>query len=55
MDWIEQLFGVSPDGGSGALEFVYYAVVAFAIGVVVRWRVMRRRDRSSSSTPPEGR
>jgi hypothetical protein len=51
MDWIEQLLGVSPDGGSGALEFVYLAVVAFAIGVVVRWRVLRRRNRSSRSSP----
>jgi hypothetical protein len=55
MDWIEQLLGVSPDGGSGALELVYYAVFAFAIVVLVRWRVMRRRSRSSESTPPDGR
>jgi hypothetical protein len=54
MDWIEQLFGVSPDGGSGALELVYYAVFAFAIVVLVRWRVIRRRNRSSESTPPDG-
>ncbi|HSR94224.1 MAG TPA: hypothetical protein VLK56_05110 [Solirubrobacterales bacterium] len=53
MDWIEQLFGVSPDGGSGALELVYYAVFAFAIVVIVRWRVVRRRSRSSSA-PPDG-
>lgn len=43
MDWIEQLLGVSPDGGSGALEAVYYVVLAFGVGVFVRWRVMRRR------------
>jgi hypothetical protein len=55
MDWIEQLLGVSPDGGSGALELVYYAVFAFAIVVIVRRRVMRRRSRSSQSTPPDGR
>jgi hypothetical protein len=53
MDWIEQLLGVSPDGGSGALEFIYLAVAAFAIGVVVRWRV-RRRGRSSGSSPSDG-
>jgi MYXO-CTERM domain-containing protein len=46
MDWIEQLLGVSPDGGSGALEFVYLAVMAFGLGVVVRWR-LRRRNHSS--------
>lgn len=54
MDWIEQLLGVSPDGGNGALELVYYAVFAFAIVALVRWRVMRRR-RSTGSTPPDGR
>jgi hypothetical protein len=54
MDWIEQLLGVSPDGGSGALELIYLGVVAFAVGVVVRWRVMRRRSRSSGP-PPAGR
>lgn len=43
MDWIEQLLGVSPDGGSGALEAGYYVAIAFGIGVLVRWRVMRRR------------
>jgi hypothetical protein len=55
MDWIEQLFGVSPDGGSGALEAVYYAVFAFTIVVLVRWRAVRRRNRSPESTPPDGR
>ncbi len=54
MDWIEQLLGVSPDGGSGALEFLYLVVIAFGIGIFVRWRVMRRRDRASGSTPPDG-
>lgn len=48
MDWIEQLLGVSPDGGNGMLELAYYAVFAFAIVVLVRWQVMRRRRRSSA-------
>jgi MYXO-CTERM domain-containing protein len=55
MDWIEQLLGVSPDGGSGALELVYLGVAAFAVGAIVRWRVTRRRSRSSESTPSDGR
>jgi hypothetical protein len=49
MDWIEQLLGVSPDGGSGALEAVYLVVFAFAVGVLVRWRVIRRRRSTSTS------
>ncbi len=55
MDWIEQLLGVSPDGGSGALEIVYLAVAAFAVGVGVRWRVLRRRRRSPETTAPDRR
>ena len=49
MDWIEQLFGVSPDGGSGALEALYIAVVAFGLVAGARWRVLRRRGRASGS------
>jgi hypothetical protein len=46
MDWIEQLLGVSPDGGNGMLELVYYAVLAFGVGMLVRWR-LGKRGRSS--------
>lgn len=55
MDWIERLLHVSPDGGSGTLELLYYAVLAFGAGVFLRRRVLRRRDRPSRSTPPDGR
>ena len=27
MDFIERLFGIAPDGGSGLLEAVYFVVV----------------------------
>ena len=37
MDFIEQWFGVSPDGGSGALEMLYLiAVVVIAGGFLFR-------------------
>ena len=26
MDFIERLFGIAPDGGSGAFEFVLFAI-----------------------------
>jgi hypothetical protein len=55
MDWIEQLLGVSPDGGSGALELLYLAVVAFGVGVFARWRLRRRGRSSDGSTPSDRR
>jgi hypothetical protein len=40
MDWIEQIFHVSPDGGNGALEALYFAVAFVAVvGVVFRRRI----------------
>ncbi len=53
MDWIEQLLHVSPDGGSGALEAIYTAVAACAVGSVAWWRMRRRRDRATDSKDRE--
>jgi len=49
MDFIERIFGVSPDGGSGVFEFLLF-VVPLA-GIAILWAVRRRgrainRDRS---------
>lgn len=42
MDFIEQIFGVSPDGGDGTLELLYIIAALAVIGVIV-WRVAVRR------------
>ena len=43
MDWIEDLFGISPDAGSGTLE----ALLAGAIVAVILGVIFAVRGRSS--------
>ena len=45
MDFIERLFGVAPDGGSGLLEALYFFI---ATGLVAGWALWRRH---AASTP----
>lgn len=35
MDFIEQWFGVSPDGGNGSLEVLWIAAIVIAVAAVV--------------------
>lgn len=39
MDFIERLFGVAPDGGSGWLEVTYLLAAGFIVG----WFLWRRQ------------
>lgn len=39
MDFIEKLFGISPDGGSGAFELLLFAIPIAALC----WLALRRR------------
>jgi hypothetical protein len=44
MNFIEALFGVSPDGGSGVLEFVLFLmpiIAATLVGSIRIWRARR--------------
>ena len=48
MDWIEEVFGVEPDGGNGLLEFAPIVVLAVT-AVVLCLRVARARRRPDVS------
>ncbi len=44
MDWIEKIFGISPDAGSGTLEaLIAGAVVAVILGVIFAVRARGTR------------
>ncbi len=43
MDFIESIFGISPDGGSGSFEFLLFAVPV--AGIVFLWARSRARDK----------
>jgi len=51
MDFIEQLFGFSPDGGNGIFELLLFALPIAGIVTLFAWR--RRRPGSRQNT--EGR
>jgi hypothetical protein len=38
MDFIERIFGLSPDGGSGTLEFLLFAIPIFGAYLIYRAR-----------------
>jgi hypothetical protein len=41
MDFIERLFGVAPDGGSGLLEALYFIVATGLVTCGTLWRRSR--------------
>ena len=43
MDFIERVFGLSPDGGSGWFEFLLFAIPL--AGIAWLWRRRRNRQR----------
>ncbi len=60
MDFIERIFGVSPDGGSGLFEWLMLLVAACVVaGVFLRRRArrlrrIRERDRGDVESGPAG-
>jgi hypothetical protein len=45
MDFIEKLFGVSPDGGSGALELSLFVIPCLLLGLRVWWIQTTKKSR----------
>ena len=43
MDFIERIFGISPDGGDGTTELIWIAVLVL-IAAIATWRWMSRRS-----------
>ena len=43
MNFIERMFGISPDGGGGSTELMIIAAVVFA-AFAVTWRWLSRRS-----------
>ena len=45
MDFIERLFGLSPDNGDGSTEILWFVVLAIVIASFVYFRIQRRKTR----------
>ena len=45
MDFIEQIFGIAPDGGSGMLEMLLFLIPLVGIYVLYRVRTNSRKGR----------
>jgi len=43
MDFIERIFGISPDGGDGSTEVLWVVAALAVAGVLGLWRLARRR------------
>lgn len=43
MDWIEQIFGWSPDGGDGSTEALIVFACTLVLAVIILWRVPELR------------
>lgn len=56
MDWIEKLFGFSPDGGDGSAEILVVLACCIALAGVIVWRVpaLRLGMRKLFHRPPAG-
>ncbi|MBI1777916.1 MAG: hypothetical protein HYR63_21460 [Proteobacteria bacterium] len=49
MDFIERIFGVSPDGGDGSTEMMWIIAILAAVAMVVAVRIKTRRGNSKKA------
>lgn len=50
MDFIERIFGISPDGGSGAFEVLLFLIPIASIVAIRLWQKRNARDSSKASS-----
>ncbi len=51
MDFIERIFGISPDGGDGSTEMmIIIALVVVVVAAFAVWRGWARRARNRTGT-----
>jgi hypothetical protein len=47
MDFIERIFGLAPDGGSGSLEVLLFLIPLVGIALLIKYRrASRQQERS---------
>ncbi|MEO8751117.1 MAG: hypothetical protein ABI624_00400 [Casimicrobiaceae bacterium] len=51
MDFIENIFGFSPDGGSGAFEMLLFLIPIVGIYIIYRYRSNARKSKAVDRSP----
>ncbi len=51
MDFIERLFGIAPDGGSGTLEFILFAIPIIGVNYLMLRRKSKRERVLDADSP----
>ncbi len=47
MDFIERIFGFSPDGGDGSTELLYFVAFVTIVAALSWWRMRTRASKKS--------
>ena len=49
MDFIERIFGLAPDGGSGSLEFLLFLIPLVGITLLLKYRHASRKQKRTDT------